>query len=274
MATTDTIATAPRFAPLARAGYAARGVIYLIIGGLAVRAAFGSGGQTTDAKGALQQILEAPFGQVLLGIVAIGLFGYAAWRFVQSLADTDDHGTGAKGLAVRGGLFVSAITHILLAIFALSLVFGWGSGGGGGESGGGTQHWTSMLMQQPYGRWLVALIGVAVIGAGIAHIVKGVKAKFERFLEMSRPMLDKVRPICRFGLIARGVVFLIVGGFFIVAAWQFSAEEAKGLQGALQALQQAPYGWILFAIVALGLFAFGIYGLVEARYRRIDEPGG
>lgn len=259
---------------LARGGYAARGVVYLIIGYFAITAAFGSG-QAKGSKGALQSILDEPFGQILLGLVAVGLVGYALWRLVQGTMDTDGHGTDPKGLAIRGGLLVSAVTHTLLALFAFSLIFGWGMGGGGGGSGGGgggSQGMAAWLMQQPYGRWMVGVVGLAVIGAGIAHIVKGYKAKFEKYLQMDRQKLDKVRPICRFGLVARGVVFIIVGAFFLVAAWQFSSEEARGLQGALETLQQQSYGWILLGIVALGLFAFGIYGLIEAVWREIDHP--
>jgi len=255
---------------LARSGYAARGVVYLIVGWLAVLAALGGGGRTTDSEGALITILQQPFGEIMLALVALGLIGYALWRLVQGLMDTDHHGTDAKGLAIRGGLLVSAVTHVLLAFFALSLIFGWGSGGGSGD--GATRDWTAWLLQQPFGRWLVALVGAAVIGAGLAHMIKGYRAKFERYLEMDADLLDKASPVCRFGLIARGVVFLIIGGFLLVAAWRFSSGEVVGLQGALQTLQQQPYGWILLAIVALGLFAFGVYSLIEARYRRIDAP--
>ena len=179
-----------KIAWLARSGYAARGVVYLIIGGLAVLAALGSGGQTTDSKGALVTILQQPFGKVLLALVALGLVGYAIWRLVQASMDPDDHGTDAKGVAIRGGLLVSAVTHVLLAFFALSLIFGWG-GGGGGDSG--AQDWTAWLLQQPFGRWLVALIGLAVIGAGLAHMVKGYKAKFEKYLQMDRDLSTRPR---------------------------------------------------------------------------------
>ncbi|HEX6144566.1 MAG TPA: DUF1206 domain-containing protein [Geminicoccaceae bacterium] len=257
---------------LARAGYAARGVVYIIIGYFAVLAAWGGGGgQTTDSKGALLSLLDEPFGTVLLGIVAVGLIGYALWRLIQGAMDTDGHGSDAKGLAIRGGLLISAVTHVLLAIFAFSLIFGWGSGGGGG-GGGGTQDWTAWLMRQPYGRWLVALVGLAVLGAGIAHIVKGWKAKFEKYLRMDRQKLDTARPICRFGLIARGVVFLIIGALFLVAAWQIDPSQAQGLAGALQTLQEQAYGWVLLGVIALGLVAFGIYSLIEAIWRNIDHP--
>ena len=262
-------ASAARIAWLARSGYAARGVVYLIVGGLAVLAALGGGGRTTDSEGALRTILQQPFGEVLLALVGLGLVGYAIWRLVQAIADPDGHGTDARGLAIRGGLLVSAVTHSLLALFALSLIFGWGSSVGGDS---GAQDWTAWLLQQPFGRWLVALIGVAVIGAGIAHMIKGYRAEFTKYLRMDPATLEKLSPICRFGLIARGVVFLIIGGFLAVAAWRFSSGDVVGMQGALDTLQQQPYGWILLAVVALGLFAFGVYSLIEARYRRIISP--
>jgi hypothetical protein len=258
-----------RLALLARSGYAARGVVYLIVGGLAVLAALGQGGQTTDTEGALTTLLAQPFGKILLAMVAVGLIGYALWRVVQALADVDHHGTDPKGLAIRGGLLVSAVTHTLLAVFALSLIFGGGSSGGGDS---GARNWTAWLLQQAFGRWLVGLIGLAIVGAGIAHMIKGYGASFEKFLQMDAATLDKVSPVCRFGLIARGLVFVIIGGFLIVAAVELDSAQARGLQGALQTLQQQPYGWILLGIVALGLVAFGVYSLIEAWYRRIDPP--
>ena len=259
---------------LARLGYAARGVVYLIVGSLAVMAAWGSGGQTTDTKGALQSLLDEPFGLALLAVLALGLLAFAGWRAVQAIADPDDQGTDGKGLAIRAGLAVSSVTHLLLAAFAASLAFGvqaFGGGGGtgGGTGGGGTQGWIAQLMQQPYGVWLVGLVGVAVFGAGIAHIIKGWKAKFDKYFKPGYDKKGWVRPVCRFGLIARGFVFLIIGGFIVVAAWQHDPQEARGLSGALETLQAQPYGQILLGVVALGLVAFGIYCFVEAAYRRL-----
>lgn len=269
-------AVADNLPTLARAGYAARGVIYLIVGGLAALAAWGSGGGTTDSKGALTQLLQAPFGKLLLALVAAGLICYAIWRSAQAVLDADGHGTDANGLAVRAGLATSAVIHVGLALFAISLLTGWGIGGGGAgggsQGGNSSQEWTAWLMSKPFGQWLVGGVGLAIVGAGIAHFVKAWKAKFERRFDMGPDERRVITPISRFGLMARGTVFLIVGGFFLTAAIRQNPEEAKGLSGALETLQAQPYGWVLLAVVALGLVAFGLYSIIEAIYRRIQVP--
>lgn len=255
-----------KYKGLARLGYASRGIVYLIVGGFAVLAAFG-GGKTTGTKGALESLLGETFGIALLLVLTLGLVAYALWRAVQAIADADGHGTDAKGLTIRGGLAVSAVTHLLLGVFAASLIFGGGGGGSGGDQS--TQSLVAKLMEQPYGVWLVGIVGLTVIGAGIAHIIKGAKAKFEKRFRPGYDHMGWVRPLCRFGLIARGVVFIMIGGFIVIAAWRYDPEQAKGLAGALQSLQRQPYGQVLLGIVAFGLVAFGLYSIVEAVYRRI-----
>ncbi len=260
-----------KFEYLARLGYAARGLIYVIVCWFALVAALGSGGGgTTDSEGALREILSQPLGSALLFVVGVGLIGYALWRVVQAVKDPDRLGSDAKGLAARGGMLVSAAAHVLLAVFAFGLIFTIGIGGGGGD--GGTRDWTATLMRQPFGQWLVGLVGVAVIGAGVAHILKGWQRRYERYLQMGPRDMERVGPICMFGLIARGVVFLIIGGFLVVAAWQADPNEARGLAGALRAVQEQPWGWVPLGVVGLGLIAFGIYGGIQAVYRRIDAP--
>ena len=264
--------TSDRLEALARAGYAARGAIYVIVGGFAALAAWGGGGgRTTDSKGALLELLGAPFGKLLLALVAAGLLCYAGWRAAQAALDADRHGTDAKGLVIRAGLGVSAVVHVGLAIFALSLITGLG---GGGQSSGdqSSREWTAWLMSQPFGQWLVALVGLAIVGAGVAHLVKAWRASFARRFAMDSDERRIIVPLSRFGLASRGVVFLIIGGFFLIAAIQQDPSEARGLSGALRALQDQPYGWILLGVVALGLAVFGIYSIVEAWYRRIEVP--
>lgn len=256
---------------LARLGYAAKGVVYLIIGGIAARAALGSGERVEGSQGALRTILEQPFGKALLALTALGLAGYALWRFVQAALDPEGKGSDGGGLAKRAGYAISGVIHAGLALAAARMVMG----GGGGQSGGGdsADHWTAVLMRQPAGRWLVAAVGLGILAYGAYALYRAYAVKLDRQLDLSR-MSPEARTWAvragRAGIAARGVVFLVMGFFLLRAALQFDPSEARGLDGALQALQQASYGpWIL-ALVALGLVGYGVYQLVEARYRRIQ----
>jgi len=252
---------------LARMGYGARGLVYLVVGGLAVLAAVGAGGETTDAKGALEELLGQPLGPVILVVLAVGLLGHAGWRFVQGALDADDHGADAKGLVIRGGLLVSALSHLALAFYAVTLVIGQRFGGGGNE---GLAAW---LMAQPYGRYLVAIVGAAVIGAGASQIWKGLRQSYKRHLVLGEQKMTVLSPICAFGLTARGLVFCIIGGLFVYAGVHVQPEEARGLDGALTWLRSQPAGPLLFAVIAVGLVAFGIYSFILAIWREIRHDG-
>lgn len=254
---------------LGKAGYAARGVVYVVIGFIALTAAFG-GEKAQGSHGALEEMLQEPFGAIILSAVAIGLVGYSVWRFVQAFMDTDHHGTDAKGLVVRAGLAVSGTSHILLAIYAGYLIFYGQQSGSGGDSS--TQEWTAWLMAKPWGIWMVGIVGLCVIGAGVAQIYKGATAGFEKYMAMDQDVDRWARPTGMVGLIARGVTFCIIGSLFIVAAYQADPSEARGLGGALETLQSQPYGPWLLAVVAVGLLAFAAYSMLEAFYRRIEMP--
>src|SRR5919206_2420624 len=255
----------------ARLGYAARGVVYLVVGGFAILAALGSGDRPTGKKGALQALLDEPFGSVLLGIVALGLLGFALWRALQALLDVDRYGREPKALVRRTAYAVSATIYAALAVWAAKAAFGASGRAGGDQS---AREWTASLMAEPFGRWLVATVGAVVIGTGIAIGLRGWKGDFERRLGLSRESRRWVMPMGRFGFLARAVVFLLIGAFLILAAVHANSAEAKGLAGALAALQRQPYGWVLLGITALGLLAFGAFEFVMAAYRRIDAPDG
>ena len=254
------VATGKNFKNLARLGYMSRGAVYLVIGGLALLAAFGKGGQTTDSKGAITTIVNQPFGEILLVLLILGLGGYAVWRFTQALKDTDFHGTSAKGMAIRIGLFISGATHALLAIWALKLLLG--DGGQGSQDAG--------FLASTTGQWIIGGIGVGVIAAGIAHIIKGWTAKFERYMTIPANKNAWARPVCRIGLIARGIVWCIIGWFLIYSAFIAGGSEIKGIADALNFLREQNYGRWLFTAVAAGLFCFGVYSVLEAVYRRIN----
>ena len=255
---------------MARAGYSARGVVYVIVGGFAVVAAIGSGGRTTGTKGALYSILSQPFGAVLLLVVAVGLLCFAAWRLAQAALDVDHLGTDWKALARRIGFGVGAIANLALAFSAFALVFGTSSGSRDGE--GSARDWTAYLLSAPFGQWIVGALGLIVFGTGIGVALKGWKRTFEERLALDHNARRWVIPVGRLGFLARGLVFMLVSVFLVLAALHANAREAKGLAGALRSLEEQSYGWVLLGITALGLVAFGAFQFVTAYYRRIDAP--
>lgn len=255
---------------LARLGYAAKGVVYAIVGVLAVQAAFGQGGKTTDTEGALSTIAAQPFGKFLLVLLTLGLIGYVMWRFVQAVRDPEHKGDDAQGLARRAGYGISGLIYAGLALEAIRLIAGSGGGGGGSSS---AQDWTARLLSQPFGQWLVGLVGAFIIGLGFNQFYEAYKAKFRKQMklhQMSATEETWATRIGKLGEAARGVVFVMTGFFLIQAARQSNPSEARGLDGALQSLARQPYGPWLLAIVAIGLIAYGIHQGVQARYRRIN----
>jgi hypothetical protein len=254
---------------LARLGYAARGIVYLIVGYLALQAAQGAGSPNVDTRRALATIFAQPYGKILLAIVAVGLIGYAAWRLVQAAEDPEHVGTKAKGILQRVGYAVSAFAYLGLAAAAVRLINGSGGAGNGNQA---PKDWTARLLNQPFGRWLVMLAGLAAIAIAVNGLIQAYKASFEKRFKTreisGRPRRWAVN-LGRLGYASRSVVYLIVGWFLIRAALESNPQRAGGLGDALQALGTQPYGTTVLAIVAAGLIAFGIYSLVLARYRRI-----
>ncbi|WP_019503670.1 DUF1206 domain-containing protein [Pleurocapsa sp. PCC 7319] len=253
----------------ARFGYTAKGFVYSAIGILALLAAFGIGGETTDTTGALEEIATQPFGKILLALIAFGLVGYVMWRLVQAINDPQNKGTDAKGIITRLGYVLSGVSYAGVAANAALLAIGSSNSGSGGNS---KQDWTAMVMEQPLGRWLVGLVGAVVIGIGFWRLYEAYKIKFRKKLDLSElswQYKDWLINICRFGIAARGVVFIMIGFFVLQAAHQFNPNKVKGLDGALLTLTQQPYGKVLLALMALGLIAYAVSLLVQARYGRI-----
>jgi hypothetical protein len=253
---------------LARAGYVAYGVVYVLVGVLAIQAAFGGGGKTTSQEGALRQVLLAPLGSVLLGLVAVGLLAYAAWRLFQGILDPEKEGTDVKGVVKRLDHILNGLFHAALAFSAGQLVLDSGSGGGGSPD-----DWTARLMAQPLGRWLVVVAGAVIVGAGFYQFYKAYEADFRDELktgEMSAREKKWTTRSGRLGYAARGVVFGVIGVFLVQAALQTDPDEARGLGGALNTLARQPFGSYILDAVAIGLVAYGVFMFVMARYRRIE----
>ena len=254
---------------LARFGYAAKGVVYAVIGLLALQLAVGQGGQATGPEGALNTIGQQPFGRTLLAIMAIGLLSYALWRFVQAAVDPEHKGKDAKGLAQRAGYVASGLTYGALGLLAGRMALGQAGASNGGQS---QQDWTARLLAQPFGVWLVAFIGLVIIGIGFYQFYYGVSGKFRRELKLHAMSQTEVTWATRSGQLgyaARGIVYAIIGGFFVLAALRFDPSQAGGFGQALAELARQPYGPWLLALVALGVFCYGIYSFVQAKYRLI-----
>ena len=254
--------------PLARAGYTAKGVVYVLVGLLASQAAFGSG-QATDSEGALSTLVGSSAGRFVLGLVAIGLFGYALWRALCALIDAEGKGHDGSGIVHRIGYALSALLHASLGVEAARLAIS-GTGGGGGD---GAEHWTARALQLPAGQWLVGIAGALTIGFGLYQLKRAFDDHIQKRLDLSPLHHDGAQwavRFGRFGTAARGVVFALIGWFLIDAARSANAAEAGGLGEALRTLQEAPYGpWVL-GLVALGLVAYGLWEFINARYRRIN----
>ena len=256
-----------RLETLARAGYTARGVVYILLGAFALTSAFWGGG-SEDTSGALSGLLGLPFGRILVGLIAFGLLGYVLWKLAQGLFNADGVKDDAKGLLSRAGQLVSAGVNLFLMLNAARLAFT----GGGTGNGNGEEKASAWLIQQPFGPFLLGLVAFGVIAAGGVQIWYGASKGYRKRLSLPGAHRSWMEKLCQFGLVARGLILLIIGGFLFYAALTVSPEHAGGTAEALDYVHGLPFGRWLYGLVALGLAAFGAYGLIEARYRSIDAP--
>ncbi len=255
---------------LARVGFLAKSILYITIGVLAAQAAIGHGGgkTVTDQRGAMVRLISAPFGRLLLAIIALGLLGYAVWRLAQGILDPERHGRDAKGIAIRIGAIGIGIIHLGLAYSAIMLALGHAGGGGG--SGDRSRHYSARILEFPGGVIALWLVAGGFVGYGAYQLFRAYKTKLDKQLELGRMSRDAGRwviNVSRFGIAARGVVFGTIGVLFARAARDHNASEAGGLGDSLHEL--VDLGREPFAVVAFGLIAYGVYQALNARYRRI-----
>lgn len=247
------------FRPLARIGYAARGLIYAVIGFFAALAAIGTG-EALGSQDALLVLLSSEAGTAISYVLIVGFGFYALWRFIQAWSDVDRHGREAKGIAIRLGLAVSGVIYAALASYTWSLA----RGGGGGGSG----DWANMLAGLVGARWVAAGLALALASAGLAHIVKAVRERYTRYIDTDQSKMKIIHPVAKTGLIARGVVFLVLA--FLLATRSVRGGEQASSKAALEFIQSLPLGWLLLTLMGLGLIAFALYSFAEAVYRRIN----
>jgi hypothetical protein len=249
---------------LARVGLTARGVIYILVGWVAVLVALGHSAREADQQGALQLLAGKSYGLVSLWLLGIGFAGYALWRLSEAAFGVtgDRPGAGPRLKSVGRAVIYAGLAYLTFTVIS----------GTDRSQSGRQQDITATAMQHPAGRVLVGVIGLAIVACGITLVVEGARKKFMKYLRMAQ-MSARIRRVVELfgmtGTIARGLVFGLVGALVIDAAVTHKASESGGIDKALLTLRDQPFGEYLMMLAALGLVVFGVYGLCEARWRKV-----
>jgi hypothetical protein len=259
-------ATSPVVEAFTRLGYGVRGLIYLVMGLLALNVVLGKGGSPASQQGAIAAIGRQPAGMFLLWVILIGLVSYSLWGLIRAIFDPLHKGHDLKGLIARGGFISSAFSYAILIPFTYGYINGAGQAGGGQ-----TQQSLAKIMAMPWGRWAVGLFGVVVIIAGFNQIFAGFRNSFDKQIKTYALTAREMRiatQMGRFGTATRGFVLAIVGVLMALAAYRANPSQGIGVDSALSTIMRQPYGVWLLGIVALGLITFGIYSMLSAAWYR------
>lgn len=248
----------------ARVGFLAKGLVYVLIGLLAIQVALGES-ESTDQKGALKAVAEQPGGSIVLWLMVLGFVGYALWRFSEAAWGRQEETDDKKRTAKRIGSAANGAVYLLFGLLAFQTVTS-------SSSSGGSASWTAKVLEWSGGQALVVIAGLVVIAIGIGLAIRGLKTDFEKHLNtgsMSPTTFKAVRRLGQVGYVARGIVFGLVGIFIIKAALDHEPGKAAGFDFALKSVADAPFGKFLLIAAAVGLICFGAYAMAEARYRRL-----
>jgi hypothetical protein len=266
--TGERAARSPWARGLARWGLVSRGVMYALVGLLALKVALLGRGHTPDRHAALATIVDEPFGRVLLSGIAVGLAGYALWQLARAALGGNLEGGEDESIFKRIGYVARGVFYGALFVSTLMIVFGADEGGSQGKE----DRATAYALDLPAGPYLVGGVGLAFVAAGLFNFYRGATGKFREKLKLRKLSEAEDRAYTVFGVagfVARGVVFSLIGAFLIRAGYQYDPKETVGIDGALSELAHASYGPYLLGLTAAGLFAFGLYSFVEARYREV-----
>jgi Domain of Unknown Function (DUF1206) len=264
----DKAARRPEARGLARWGLVSKGALYVLVGVIAADVAIAGSGRVQGKEAALAATADTWLGRLLVGVVAVGLLGYAFWRFTQAVLGRRLEGGEREGWAKRLGFFALGLWYLgLFGIAVEALVAADEASGTGNED-----RFTARVLELPLGRWIVAGVGLGILGAGAFNIWRGASGRYRDHVK-TRKMSDVEETgfsvVGVVGHLARGVVFALIGFFLVRAAWQYDPAETIGLDGALAKMLRADYGPALLAVVATGLIAYGVYCFAEARYREV-----
>jgi hypothetical protein len=263
-------AYSPLMETLARLGYGVRGLLYIMMGFLALQVVLGKGGTPTDMQGAIAAFGKQPGGLVFLWVILIGLVSYSLWGVVRAVFDPLKKGRDTKGLLARGGFLFSAVSYALLIPGTYGLI----SGAGSASSSGTTQQSMTKIMSSPLGHWAIVLIGLAVIAGGVQQIIAGFNNSFDKQFQTYAMSAEEVKiatQFGRFGTATRGFIFALIGVLMCIAVYQSSSNQIIGIDMALKNILSQPYGIWLLGVVAAGLIAFGIYSMLSAAWFRLKR---
>jgi hypothetical protein len=254
--------------PLARAGFAVKGIVYLLLGVLALMAGMKTGGRVTSPLGAIATLLDEPFGRVAVLAVAVGLGLYAAWRFLEALADANGVGRRRSGIAKRLAWGMSGVVYAILALDVARLALRWTAGGG--------MNVPPTLLASPLAPWAVTLGAVGIIVYAIKELREALARQLSQRLnlrQLSRETGPLVVEISRIGIAARAIVMAAMGIVLLRARTNPARAAADtDVSDSLRLVAALPSGLLLLTLTAMGLIAYGMYQLVHARYRRITPP--
>jgi hypothetical protein len=248
---------------LARLGYASIGIVYALVGILAIANARGERSSPGGQGAAAEFLLHQPFGRLMLTVIALGLAGYAFWRVASALNDREAEGDGTKGIASRLFSAFRGLLYASLAVEIARIALRGSNASGGGDVQ--THHWSARAMEHPGGRVALALAGLGAVGYGAWQLYAAWSSKLSKHLRLGSldaSMRRRIVAVSRFGIAARGVVLFIIGGSFVIAAVHHDASEARGTAEALAVLSPS-----MLAVIGVGFIAYGVYALVNARYR-------
>lgn len=248
----------PWLKPLVKGGYVAKGLVFGMIGVLALLAALGMGGKATNQKGAMQTVAAQPFGSVVLVAMAVGLFAYSLWRILMAVFNPEE-----RKPFKRFGYGFTGVAYTVVGFYALTAA--------GGDHSNNTQRWSG-LVRQPIGMVVACIVGAIMIAVGVGQLTNSYKASYMEVLETSR-MSERGRMIAlwlgRIGIAGRAIVIVVLGWRLIHAAFDHDPQETGGLEKALKVISLAPAGPWLLGLAALGLIVYGLFMFVEAKYRQI-----
>lgn len=255
----------------ARVGFGARGFVYLSVGMLTLLGILDVAGEAVGTGGALAWLVTRPFGRVWLILVILGLAAFVMWRLLQAIFDADNEGKDREGLMTRVGQFFSAAGYAAMAFGAAGLLFDKPENARV-EGMTASRETAETIVSLPWGNWLLAAGGLAIVGIGVANVIRAWREDFTEHLACSESLCRKVAPLARWGYMARGLAYLPLGAIVALAGLQARPDDVTSLGAALETVERHPGGPWALTVMALGLMAFGVFSFVEARWRRIRPP--